>query len=65
MTLHSGTFDRDRDREWLDVDGCARRLGITAGQVRELVCRRVLRARADGWGGIEVEPAIVAGITTG
>ncbi|BCI53696.1 hypothetical protein NIIDNTM18_29740 [Mycolicibacterium litorale] len=52
------------DREWLDVDACARRLRVTPNRVRELVQRGVLRAKPDGWGGILVEPAIVAGITT-
>jgi hypothetical protein len=50
-----------RDYEgFVDVEECARRMGITKKQVMELVRLRALRAVDFGY--LAVEPAILSGI---
>lgn len=48
----------DDDREYVDVDECARRLNLDVPQVMELVRRRALRAVDYGFGEVWVEPAL-------
>jgi hypothetical protein len=48
--------------DWVTVEECAERLGLTPQRVMELVEQRVLRSSWDG--GLVVQPAIVRGYTT-
>ena len=47
------------DREWLDPEDAAKRMGLTLPELDDLIRRGAVRARRTGWG-IEVEPAIVS-----
>jgi hypothetical protein len=53
----------DQHDDWLTVEDCAVRLGISQQRVRELVEQRVLRSCYDG-GWLMVQPALIAGVTT-
>lgn len=55
-------YDDETD-EYVPIEACARRLGISITRVRELVEHRVLKAYFDG-GQLLVQPALIAGITT-
>ncbi|OBB89644.1 hypothetical protein [Mycobacterium sp. 852002-30065_SCH5024008] len=46
------------DREWLDPEDAAKRMGLTMPQLDDLIRRGAVRARRNGWA-VEVEPAIV------
>lgn len=48
----------DDDREWLELDECAKRMGITELQVLALVRKRALRSANLGFV-LLVEPAIL------
>jgi biotin operon repressor len=48
--------------DYLPVEECAQRLGISTQRVRELVEARVLKAVWDGY--TLVQPALVRGVTT-
>jgi hypothetical protein len=50
------------DDGYVTVQECAQRLGMSPKQVRELVERRVLKARFDGYG-VMVQPALIRGVT--
>ena len=50
--------------DYVPVAECAERLGISTQRVKELVMARVLKASYDnGW--TLVQPALIAGVTTG
>jgi biotin operon repressor len=49
--------------DYVSVEECAKRLGISTARVEELVEQRVLKARWDGY--TVVQPALIAGVTTG
>lgn len=55
MTYH------DDGRDFLDVDECAKRMGISINEVMDLVRIRALRAIDYGYGLLFVEPAILSG----
>jgi hypothetical protein len=46
------------DREWVEPEEAARRMGITIGQLDALIKRGGVRARRNGWA-VEVEPAVL------
>jgi hypothetical protein len=54
----------DDDDDFLPVEECAQRLGLTVERVMELVSQHVLRARRYGGWLLEVQPALIDGITT-
>jgi hypothetical protein len=56
--------DLDDDDTYVLVEGCARRLGLSLSEVMELVSKRVLKARRYGGWLLEVQPALIPGVTT-
>ncbi|BBY43583.1 hypothetical protein MCEL_18780 [Mycolicibacterium celeriflavum] len=52
------------DRDYVDLDECARRMDLTKAQVMHLVRIRALRGFYAGFGLWFVEPAIVTGAVT-
>ncbi|BCP05889.1 hypothetical protein P6281_16325 [Mycobacterium sp. 5-140-3-2] len=54
-------YDPDLHGDYLDLDDCARRMGLTVDRVLELCRHRVLRSLNLGMGVVLVEPAIVSG----
>lgn len=50
----------DDGGEWLEIDQCAKRMGVPPERVRELVRRRALRTRRT-YGVLLVQPAILSG----
>ncbi len=53
------------DDGYLPLDECAERLGLSVSRVQELVTARVLRAYGGAYGQVMVQPALIAGVTTG
>ena len=54
----------DLDETYVSIETCAERMGLSVGQVMDLVSSHVLKARRWGAHLFEVQPAIVPGITT-
>jgi hypothetical protein len=50
--------------DYVPVEECAQRLGISTARVKELVMARVLKASYER-GYTLVQPALIAGVTTG
>ncbi len=63
MTQPARHWDPEEHGDYLDVDDCATRMGLTVAAVRELARRRVLRSLDLGSGVLLVQPAIVTGAT--
>lgn len=53
----------DDDDDFVPVEECAARMGISVERVEELVAQKVLRARRFGGWALEVQPALVTGVT--
>jgi hypothetical protein len=54
----------DLDETYLPIKDCAKRLGLSVPEVMELVSQHVLKARRYGGWLLEVQPALVPGVTT-
>lgn len=52
------------DETFVSVDECAARLGLSVRQVEELAAKGLLRARRHGGWLLEVQPALIRGVTT-
>jgi biotin operon repressor len=48
--------------DYVSVEECAHRLGLSTARVKELVLARVLKSHWDGY--LLVQPALIAGVTT-
>ncbi|MCV7179539.1 hypothetical protein [Mycolicibacterium sphagni] len=49
-----------RDDDFVSIEECGQRMGLTSDQVVDLIERHALRAyRYGGWGEVMVQPAIV------
>ncbi|BBY41808.1 hypothetical protein [Mycolicibacterium celeriflavum] len=57
-------YDPERHGDFLDVEDCAERMGLSVKQVMDLVRRGALRSLPIGFGELLVEPAIVTGAVT-
>ena len=57
-------IDDDIDETYLPVDECADRLGLSVPEVMELVTKEVLKSRRYGGWLLEVQPALIPGVTT-
>ncbi len=56
--------DDDIDDTYLPVEDCAARLGLSVAEVMDLVDKQVLKSRRYGGWLLEVQPALVPGVTT-
>jgi hypothetical protein len=54
----------DIDDTYLPVDECAARLGLSVPEVMDLLNKQILKARRYGGWLLEVQPALVPGVTT-
>jgi len=54
----------DDDDTYVTADECAKRLGLSVPEVEDLVSKGLLRARRHGGWLLEVQPALIPGVTT-
>jgi hypothetical protein len=57
-------MDDDIDDTYVPVEDCAQRLSLSVPEVEDLVKKGLLRARRDGGWLLEVQPALIPGVTT-
>ncbi|PJE21531.1 MAG: hypothetical protein CK431_21355 [Mycobacterium sp.] len=51
--------DYDEELEFVDLDACAARMGISVERLRGLIRRGAVATRPDGWGGVLVRPTLL------
>jgi hypothetical protein len=57
-------YDDDIDDTYVPIEECADRLGLSVPEVEDLVAKGLLRARRNGGWLLEVQPALIPGVTT-
>lgn len=57
-------YDPDSHGDFLDLEDCAVRMGLSVAQVTQLVRIGALRSIPAGFGDVLVQPAIITGAVT-
>jgi hypothetical protein len=57
-------YDDDLEDAFVPIEDCADHLGLTVPDVEDMVAKGLLKARRHGGWLLEVQPALIPGVTT-